>query len=235
MTDKLLDEALAPEPSEEAPATETPQEQPEEAAPETPEEAPTSGAERGEVTVPLAALHAERDARQKLAAEVEAIKAAAQPKEEQKAAPDPYADPEGFAKWQQDQTQQQIAQVQMQFRSDLLNLSKASASRVHGADKAQEAEDWVKEQPQHVQQQILSQADPYEAAIQEKAKAEVAEQVKGLDQNTLAQFLEWQKNGGQTPAPAPTVPVSTVKAQSVGARRGPEWTGPTSLDDIIPD
>jgi hypothetical protein len=59
----------------------------------------------------------------------------------------------------------------------------------------------------------------------------------GVMANFAQQYLGWQAGGGdvqqQQQARAPVFPSNLAGARNVGSRRGPEWGGPPSLQDIF--
>lgn len=230
MTEETTDLAEALEPTEtpEEAAQETPAEPaPEEVKPD--DEPKGKVADNGNITVPLAALLEVRDGNKALKAELENLKQASQPAPEPETVPDPIDDPQGFAEYTQRQIQAGVGQAQQQFNSRLLDMSEASAIKTHGADKVDAVKEWFATQPPSVQQDIQGQADPYDYAIQQHQR-ETMTATLTADPEKLDRILKLLE-GKETPAP--TVPGTTATHQSVGARKGPEWGGPTPLEDIF--
>lgn len=221
-----LDDALAGE-------TQQPEEQvqTEQPADDKPEETP-KGSDDGNVTVPLAALHAERDKNRDLRREVEEIKQSiSQPAPQPEVIPDPVDDPEGFRDWQQRQFQGLSQTFDKRLVNERANMSEGFAVRNHGQQAVEQVKEWVKSQPAAMQQEIVQQSDPYEYAIQQHKRQSLTEQLTA-DPDKLDRVLKLLE-GKQVPEK--TAPVSTVSQQSVGGRTVPQWSGPTSLDDIFGD
>jgi len=233
MTDNTtnLEEALNP--------TEQQPEEPKVEAPEAPteevkaEEEPKAPVEKddGGITVPLKALHEVRDANKVLRAEMEALKQAAQPQPEPVAIPDPIEDPQGFADYTQNMTAQQVAKVEEQFQNRFLNMSEANAVKVHGAEAVESVKEWFAKQSPDFIQQTLGQVDPYDYAIQEQKRQSLTEQLTA-DPDKLDRVLRLLE-GKEEPKPAPVVPATTATHQSVGTRAGPQWSGPTPLEQVL--
>lgn len=229
-----LDQALA--------GADTPQEPVEQAQPAEPVEAkpedgPKGGvdAETGNVTVPLAALHAERDKVRDLKREFDDLKTSltqpAQVQPEPDEMPDPLEDPQAFRDWQS-RTLQGLSQgFEQRLINERANTSESFAVRQHGQAKVDAVKEWVKTQPDSVKSDIVSQADPYEYAIQQQQRQTLTEQLTS-DPAKLERVLQLLE-GKQEPAKAP--PASTVSQQSVGGRTVPQWNGPTPLEAIFGD
>lgn len=209
----------------------TPEPQAEPVVTDEPKTEPTAPvSDDGQIKVPLAALHEVRDANRALKMEVEALKASQQSKQEAQPAPDMFNDPEGYAVWQQQQTQAAVAEAQEQFNNRLLNMSEAQAIRAHGQDKVEAAKEWALSQPEALRAQIVQQADPFEYAVQEHQKVTLTEQLS--DPKTLEKFQAFLAGGAAPTEPKAAPPINTAVDQSVGARQV-QWAGPTSLDDIF--
>lgn len=214
------------------------------ATPETPAEAEPAPVEEvkpaeepkgkvnddGNITVPLKALHEERDARQKLQAEVEQMKVSLQqPAAEPEIIPDPIDDPQGYHEYTQRQINSAVGKVSQQMQSRLLDMSEAGAVRSHGKESVESVKEWFASQPQAFQQEALGAADPYDYAIQEHKRQQVTATLTA-DPDKLDRILKLMEGKEE---PAPKMPETTAMQQSVGARKGPEWSGPTPLDSIL--
>lgn len=206
-----------------------PEQEPQEAEPVAKEPEPPAD-DGGQIKVPLAALHEVRDANRALKQEMEALKASQQPAKEAEPAPDMFADPEGYAAWQQGQVSAAIGQVTAQFESRLLNMSEAHAIGRHGADVVEKAKEWALSQPDTVKAEIVGQADPYEFAVQQHQRVTLSEQL--ADPKIAEQFQKFLNGETKQPEPPKAPPTNTAVDQSVGARNV-QWAGPTSLDDIF--
>jgi hypothetical protein len=230
-TTTSLDDALAGETTQPQPEPAT-QGAPAEPVQDEPKpEGPSGGVDKddGQIKVPLAALHEVRDANRALKQEMEALKASSQPAKEPEKAPDMFTDPEAYAAWQQRQTQAAVESVASQFEHRILNMSEAGATSRHGAETVEKAKEWALAQPASVQAEIRQQADPYEYAVQQHKKVELTSQL--ADPAMLEKFQAFLK-GGEKAQAKPVPPTNTAVDQSVGARN-PQWSGPTSLDDIF--
>lgn len=231
--DTNLEAALADDTPEtvDTPETEVQPDQAE-AQPEGPEvEAPEVD---GGVTVPLKALQAERDERKALARELAEFKQTlvqAQPKPEPEVVPDPIEDPQAFAEYTQRQIDIKVQAVQAQHENQRLNLSEAQAVRTHGQEVVEGMKSWFAQQPASLQQEVLAQADPYDFAIQQHKRQSLTEKLTA-DPDKLDRVLALLEGKEQ---PAPQAPKTTATAQSVGSRRGPEWSGPAKLTDLLND
>lgn len=183
--------------------------------------------EDGGITVPIKALHEERDARQELRREVEQLKtmlsqAPAEPVE----VPDPIDDPEGYAQFNRQQMQDMLT-------NERLNLSENYAVRTHGADAVEAAKSWFATQNQNAKNEILSQPDPYEYAIQEQKRQSLTEQLSA-DPDKLDRVLRLLEGEDEPKVKAPPPPISTVTAQSA-SQREPMAPSSVSLESLFND
>ena len=220
MTDTPIEEALGEQPAQEP--QEAPQEPP--AAEEKPEVKPS---EEGNITVPLAALHQERDARQKLAGEVEALKSQLQtPQAEPAEVPDPITDPEGYVRYNDERLSGLMQNIDQRLLTEKLNVSETYAAKNHGAQAVEDVKEWFQKQPQGFQQEALNQADPYGYAIEEQKRQTLTAQLTAdpdkLDR--VLKLLEGKEVG---------VPQSTATLPSAGPTNAPQWAGPTPLEEVF--
>jgi len=182
--------------------------------------------------VPLAALHKERDAIRDLRAELEAMKAPPQQAQEPQQAPDPIVDPEAFIQYQRAEQERLALTMQGQIYSQKLGMSRFQFEQEHGQDAANELVEWFGQQPAHVQQQAQEHPHPFAFAQKLKQDAELSERMS--DPKTREAFEAFLANQNN-PSPAPTAPATTANARNVGDRGGPQWAGPTPLDQILPN
>jgi len=222
-------------------------EEPQEATGEKePEASPVPEKEADSPTVPITALHGERERRQ--AAEREL--AAYRQQQSQVAEPDPYEDPDGFASYRQQQAQSVQARQNQQNLNNILmneriNITEVIARRDHEdydqvkdvfADAAQnnpaliaglrEAPDpagYAYREGQKIMAQQEIGNDP--AAYREKIKAEILAELR-TEQNSADKAEKDLRS---------SIPTHLADQRSVSARSGPEWGGPASLDDIFKD
>lgn len=256
MTDELDDFLSEPEPTPEAEpeivAAEAGDDQSPEDAPEQeatgekePEASPVPEKEPDSPTVPITALHGERERRQAAERQLEAIRQ----QQAQVVEPDPYEDPDGFASFRQQQHAQQQAQqgqenLQNILMNERINITEVIARQNHAdyeqvkdvfADAAlqnpaliaglREAPDPAgyayREGQKIIAQQEIGD-DP--AAYREKIKAEILAELR--TEQTDADKAEQTLRS--------SIPNHLAGQRSISARNGPEWSGPESLDDIFP-
>lgn len=222
LEDILNRETPAEEPVEEG------QEQP----PEEPTKTPAEEPKAEQPMVPLAAVHEARDLARDLKAELEAMKAAQKPKEEPKPVPDPIVDPDAFREHNQGQFTQLEQALEQKLMNSRLNMSEYQAVRTAGSDKVEAVKEWVKTQPEYAVAEILQHPDPYAFAIEKHESAQLAQKMS--DPETRRQFEAFLANQNN-PSPAPTAPATTANARNVGGRAGPQWAGPTPLEQILPN
>ena len=228
------------------------QSEPAEAAPEQdatgdkPQEASPAPGDTPEVAqVPISALHGERDRRQQAERELEAYRQqiARQP------APDPYADPDGYEHHQaqlaqQQQSQQFNQQLEAIRLEDRINITEVIARKTH------EDYEQVKDLFVEVAQQnpalaagLRNSPDPagfaYEQGLKIKAQREIGDDPAAYKERVRQEVLADIRNGADVDAKAAaekraSIPNSLVDVRSVTDRSGPEWTGPTALNSILP-
>lgn len=249
----------APEPKAEAePKGEAAAEAP--AEPEKPAETPPS--EDAEKTVPHAALHEEREKHKKTRQQLEALTnqfkqlephlerlktAEKGDAKADKPERDFYDDPAAFV-------QDGLAAIRRENNEAVLrshlNLSEAHARARHeDYDAAMEVFVKKVEQNPLLRQQMLQQVDPGEWAYQiakrataleelgdpatarERLEAEIREKIKAEQEAEAAKAAEAEP---APEAPVPDLPKSLAGKRSAGARKGPTWSGPTPLTEILP-
>lgn len=235
----------------EAPAAEQPGEQEQASEPERQGEQA-----EGQKTVPLAALHAEKqkvkryteevaDFRQKLASQeamlqqlLAAQQRAQQPVQPQEP-PDFYADPSRAV---HHEVQPYFAQ--MQQRMDMLFQN--VAEQKHGADAVKSAiSEWEALAAQNgispaEIEMVAGSANKFDAVVSWQKQREILKDPDGFKSRIEAELrakIEAELRGQQG-APAirtnPTVmPSNLSTVRNVGSRSGPAWAGPTPLQDIF--
>lgn len=85
-------------------------------------------------------------------------------------------------------------------------------------------------------QQALSDPDPWGKAYQIAKNAATMEEVGATDLETLRAKLREEilaEAQAQVPVAAGTIPPTLTTARNVGARTGPAWAGPRSLEDLL--
>jgi len=131
--------------------------------------------------VPLSVVEQERARRQAAEERVRSY-------EERQHVPDIYTDPEAFAQYQQQQTQQITLNVK-------LDLSEDMARSKHGDEAVDAARDWALgrfAQSPSYQQEILSQRNPYEAVVSAYKREQM---LADLSPEDLEQFRAWKATG----------------------------------------
>ena len=258
MTEELDDFLSEPEPTETV--SETPEQEPvaaeagddqvtEESQEATggkeTETSPVPEKEPDSATVPITALHGERERRQAAERELEAYRQ----QQAQMREPDPYEDPDGYQAFRQHQAQSmQLQQGQQQLNSILLNerinITEVIARRDHedydqvkdvfadaalnnpalivGLREAPDPAGYAYREGQKIMAQQEIGDDP--AAYREKVKAEILAELRM--EKTEAEKAEENLRF--------SIPNHLAEQRSVSDRKGPEWTGPDALGEILP-
>lgn len=183
-------------------------------------------------TVPLAALHEERQKRQELERRLQRVEQA-QPKPEPEPAPDVFEDPEGYTKHVDGQVEQRVRTARLDMSEDMARMN-------YGDDKVNAALEAIEAHagsPTH--RAILENRNPYKALVewhqQQTTAAEIGDPAKWMEEQRAKIKAELEaefavKQTRETP-PAP----SLANQANLGARKGPEWSGPKPLDEILTD
>ena len=180
-------------------------------------------------------LKEEREKRQRLEQELEALKqqfqAAQQPKE-------PPAPPPSI--WEDEQAYGGhivSTAVQQANMNAVLNMSEMLNRR-----EKQDFDDMkgkflqMAELNPALAQQALSDPDPWGKAYQIAKNAATMEELGATDLETLKAKLREELMAEQqaiAPAPAIGLPPSLSTARNVGSRSGPAWTGPKSINELL--
>jgi len=158
--------------------------------------------------VPVSVLQAERERRQAL----EERERAYQAQRTAEPTPDPYEDPEGFARFQQQQTQSLTLNVK-------LDLSEDMARDRHGDEAVDAARDWALSrfaQSPTFQNEVLSKRNPYEYVVQQFKREQL---FSNVSPDELEQFRAWKANANPltqaSPAPQPVVATLAATPQFV--------------------
>lgn len=166
--------------------------------------------------VPVTALQEERARRQALEAEIQRYQQA----QMESGIPDPYADPEGYNAFLQQQVQGAAMTVK-------LDLSEDMARAKHGDETVDRMLEWAKDRfasSRAYQQEVLRQRNPYEFAMQAYQAEERQKAFAGVEPSELAAFQQWRAAqnplAGAPPAASPTPvtppPQSLAAAPSAG-------------------
>jgi hypothetical protein len=189
--------------------------------------------------IPIAALKDERSKRQELErklAELEQRLSQPAPQPAQEGPPDRWEDPEGYDRWLIAQATSQASQAADQrFVVQRIQTSaeEAKAKYPDYLDKKSVFEQMAQVNPMLLEEMVrhpnpaqyaydvartqieLQQYGGLEGLIEARIKAREAEAMQGLQQ--------------QLPSAPPTISAD----RSVGARSGPAWSGPRSIDDLL--
>ncbi len=227
------------------------------------EPGPQEGSEGDGKTVPLKALHAEREKVKRYTEQIadfekklsesesrweqrlNKLVSAMQPRpqaEEAPQLPDPYADPEGF-------TQHQVRQAIDPLQQTLHFNNRLIAESVHGPDTvraAVDAFDALANQGQldpRDHQRVMASPNPMHEAVlwhkRHQVLSEIGDDPTAYREKLKAEVMA-ELNGGQQPPvqqpgrQAPVqLPTNLAGARGSGVRSGPEWGGPASIKDIF--
>jgi hypothetical protein len=141
-------------------------------------------------------------------------------------APDRYEDPEGYEAHREQQFEQRLL-------NQTLNTSERFARKEYGAETVDKARDWAlgrfQSDPLYYQR-VMSDADPYEAVVQDWKREQVLSSMKDGD---LDAFLAWKSGQAppqaqpQSPSLAPTPPRSLASVPNAGGLKpGEQPVGP---------
>lgn len=202
----------------EEPAQEPEQPAPVEPAPVEPAQAAQPVVEPKQPEPGFVPIGAMLDTRDKLkAAEAELTQLRAQQAPQQVQMPDPYEDPEGFARVQEQRVQSAIL-------NQTLNTSERFARKEYGVETVEAAKAWALQRyasDPFYHQQVLSDADPYERVVRDYRQEQLFAKVQPSDFDA---FLAWKAAQGQlqqqqqqaAPA-APPNPASAIPPRSLAS------------------
>jgi len=182
--------------------------------------------------VPVAALQAERDKRQRIEREVDELRRWRQQVETPQKKPDFFENPdEALSQFQRQLQQQQIA--------DNLRLSRFYAEREYGADLVNEAYEWFDQHPEQ-SQSLLKEPSPFHAAVETYKRQKLLQEVgpdpdgwKRKQEETLRQQIraELEAEFAQKAPTRPAAPPrSLASAPSAGGNSEPV---PDPFDDMF--
>lgn len=181
-------------------------------------------------------LKEEREKRQRLEAELEALKAqiqaAQQPQEPPAPPPSVWEDEQAYgshivtAAVQQANLNAKLDMSEMLTRREKTDFEPMKAKFLQMA-----------EMNPVLAQQALSDPDPWGKAYQIAKNAATMEELGATDLDTLkAQLREQLLAEAAANVPIsnnPTIPPSLTTARNVGARSGPGWSGPRPIEDLL--
>lgn len=150
--------------------------------------------------------------------------------QEAQAMPDPIDDPKAYARMMEQRFEAASFQNKLQ-------LSEAMARREHGNDVWEAANAWLAQNPQEAQR-CAGELDPCGAAIRAHkrhlAMQEIGDDPQAYRERLEAEIRERLQAEMQTTTPEPkTMPANFASSRNAGARRGPDWAGPTPLEDAL--
>jgi hypothetical protein len=215
---------------------------------------------QGQKTVPHEALHAEKQKVKRYTEEVsefrrsneslqrqvtELLQRIPVPKVEQAPRPDFFENPEAAT---QHTVQQSVSPQFEQINQQLLAIARDNAETrftpetVNDAEKAFITAMQSKALDPADYQKVISSPNRYTAAVQwfkrQQAQAEIGDDPAAFRAKVEAEILAKHgiTPGEQQPAQQhrpPVMPSNLAGARNVGARSGPAWSGPSSLQDIF--
>jgi hypothetical protein len=211
-TPEPVAEAIAPEPVTSEP---TP----------TPVAAPVAPTPPEPGHVPIGALMDERDRRKAAEERVAQFERQQQPTR----IPDPLTDPEGALN-------HTAAAFQSQLIDTKLNLSEVAARRFYGAEAVDAAKDWALQkfsQSPAYQNEVLSQPDPYDFAVQQYKKDQISSSVTEDDYKAFQSWKSAQAILAGTSPAASAAPQITATSPPRSIASEPSGGGVTHvpLDD----
>ncbi|MEN3973108.1 hypothetical protein WJS89_10550 [Sphingomicrobium sp. XHP0235] len=185
--------------------------------------------ERGQ----MAALKAERAKRQQLEAELERMQQHFRqqaPQQGQK--PDFWDDPDAYL----EQRFQQLAPTLMQQMEQQQTIRKVDQSeqafRAEHPDFDEKLAVFQQQATPQLIQQMAASENPAQFAYERGRTALELQSVGSID--ALKQQIRAELEAElKAQVPQPRLPTSTAQDASVGTRKGPEWSGPTSLESIL--
>lgn len=211
--------------------------------------------------VPQQALHAEKQKTKRYTEEVSSLRTeiaqrdaawerriaqlveAQKPKQEQQQPPDQFEDFPGATR--------HVVQPEFQrIEQQLLAIAKDTAITRFTEEKVNEAEQAFISAMQSQKldpadfQKVVHSPNRYAAAVQwhtaQQAKSEIGddivayrERVRAEEREKALAELQQGTEGQQTQQRQPVMPTNLAGARNVGARSGPAWSGPQSLQDIF--
>jgi len=157
---------------------------------------------------PVSALQEERQKRQELERRLALLEAPKpQPQAEQPRAPDPYDDPQGFAAFQRQQTQQSMLEMRFQMSHEM-------AKTQFGPDVVEQARVWASEKAAKDPAFDLAmgqQAHPLAWVVQQHKRDALLQQI-GEDPDEYVRRRYAELTAGTQPAPIAAVPAAVPAA-----------------------
>ena len=179
----------------------------------------------------------EKEKRQALEKRLAEAEAARPPQQAQQAPapPDPIDDPNAYTAHMQQQLNQQLV-------NERLNVSEVIARQQHGDEVVQAAQEAFKVADIATKQRVMASPNPYGELVQwhnkQQAMADIGDDPQAFRERVRAEIMaemEAQQSDVQAqPAqPSQPIPANFAGARNAGQRKGPQWSGPTSLDAAL--
>lgn len=150
--------------------------------------------------------------------------------------PDFWDDPQGFLAKQFDQFGQSMMQrFQQQQQVERIEASEAAAKAKYTdyGDAFKAFQQAAMANPTLVQE-MTAAADPAEFAYTKGKSALELERYGSVDELLKAERAKWEAElKAAAPQPKQTFPETTAADGSVGARSGPAWSGPPSMNELL--
>jgi len=209
---------------------ETPQPAPEQA--EEAEAGPPPADERAKGQE--AAIIAERRKRQELEQQIEALRREMQAKPAEPPAPPPSVWEDEQGAFQHFGGQAVSAAVQRATFEAKLNHSEFYARKnIDGFGEAwDDLNKWLSDNPS-VAQQATSDIDPWGYAYRAFQNQRTMQELGATDIETLRAKIREEELAKLQQQAAPAIPRSLSTTRSVSSRRGPDWSGPPSLGELL--
>lgn len=179
------------------------------------------------------AIREEREKRQNLERELEALKtqfqSLQQPKEPEAPPPSLWEDEQG---WAQHNRQATVGEARFQSR---LDMSEMMAAQAHDDfDDMQAKFNEMAQQNPAIVQQALQSRHPWEAAYKIAKNAVSAAELGATNVEELKAKLREELMAEIQAQPAsPALPATLTNQRNVGARSGPAWSGPRPLSELL--
>lgn len=137
-----------------------------------------------------------------------------------------------------DQRFQQFGQSLLQQWKQEQHVERANMSEVAARQKYEDYDDVIQDfhraaaENPRLATQMFNAPDPAEYAYREAKQLRDLSEAGGLEAYKAKLRAEWEAEV-KSSLPRPSAPQTTADHRSVGARTGPEWSGPTPLSSII--
>ncbi|HEX7720466.1 MAG TPA: hypothetical protein VF389_11720 [Woeseiaceae bacterium] len=181
-------------------------------------------------TEPPPGVLQERDKRKAVEAELQQLRQRLEQPQQPEQIPDVFENPEAYHQYMMNQISAVRQEAEQRVLNERLNLSQSGAEKEHGKETVQAAYEWFQgkaAQNPALIQEVIGHRDPYDYAVQLYKRETTFGQA---DPSDYQEFLAWKS--GQKPEPQ-KAPETTATSRSMGGRKGPQWDGPTPLNQIL--